>query len=130
MAGFYVSGSVCAACYSSLNYCLECSDGSACVKCLDGYYLNAGKCVRCGMVGCLECNDSLICTKCFKNDFYLNTTTNACVQCASTLSNCIRCTDSLRCVDCQLGFYEDATTKNCVQCVGNCLICQSVNNCT
>lgn len=72
----------------------------------------------------------MTCTKCFRNDYYLNTTTNSCVQCANTLTNCIRCTDSVTCVDCQLGFYEDATTKKCVQCPGNCLICQANNNCT
>lgn len=53
MAGFYASGSLCLACYSSLSYCLECKDENECLKCLDGYYLNAGKCVKCGIVGCL-----------------------------------------------------------------------------
>jgi hypothetical protein len=55
MAGYFKSGVGCAACYTTLNYCLECSDGTLCLKCLDGYYLDSTtkKCVKCSLKGCI-----------------------------------------------------------------------------
>ena len=99
---------------------------------MDGYFLDptTKRCLKCNITGCIECNTSAICTKCFNNDFYLDTGTNTCKQCADTLTNCIRCSDMDTCVECQIGFYEDATTKKCVECPGNCLACQTNTNCT
>ncbi|KAL4482200.1 hypothetical protein ABPG72_017981 [Tetrahymena utriculariae] len=126
------------------NYpCLNCLDLKTCTSCMDGYYLQGNKCLKCD-VKCLTCNggtdqDCLLCNQPFMPQqidkiecvikcnvgFYQSNQT--CLKCNKACSQCINQTNI--CDVCADGYYKNPD-NSCQPCEDFCQICSGANSCT
>lgn len=121
VTGYYLTGTTCTLCSTTMNGCSICSDGSTCLKCLSGYYHDpTNKCFLCSsqrpncqlckynsgtsVVDCIDCNEG-----------YFLAGGLTCDACTDTA--CLSCSDSTTCTRCQTGFYLSS---------GDCLKCQNL----
>lgn len=181
---FLMSSSLCSACVANCKVCLEaskcteCLDGfettSAgtcqkncgmncgecdyqsykCLSCLSGFFLEDGKCVKCGSY-CEKCKSQSECTQC-KTGYQLGygscksgcpANCNKCVSktlCSTCVSgyslnifgtcslmcpeNCLKCDFKGKCVYCSTGYYK--SSGSCKACNEICTSCISDTICT
>lgn len=65
--------------------CAKCTASRSCLRCRDGYSLQAGRCVKCSVPGCMRCMaDPAVCEKCgdsYYSDGSLGLKDGKCVSC-------------------------------------------------
>jgi proprotein convertase subtilisin/kexin type 5 len=102
--------------------CLTCSDGSTCLQCEKGYYVNAANtCALCSALfpNCYECS-STVCYTC-NNQFFESG--GACLPCGTGCLSCINSADN--CLSCLWSWYSNYPTANtCTACPGTCNACE------
>ena len=112
------------------HYCTNCNDLNClaclpdmltCTSCAEGFYLDAGSCISCGLTGCDTCdvNSCLTCLPFFR---YINST--FCEACISP--QCTRCdSDPNICTSCR-PTYGVNPANSCQPCAdNNCWLCTS-----
>ena len=110
--------------------CITCSntDPSKCLECTNGYFLDTGKCLKCGG-NCKTCNtvNRDQCLSCYPNTFL--SAANTCVRCDPSCMTCLNADNPTKCTSCWDGFYLEGQT--CAKgCPKNCFTCSSLTNCT
>ncbi|EAR86282.2 zinc finger lsd1 subclass family protein (macronuclear) [Tetrahymena thermophila SB210] len=141
----YKNCSQCKLNYTSVqNLCTQnCSDTiQKDCACLDGYYINDDKCLKCSNLdkNCSKCSKDG-CNLC-NSGFYLNDMK----QCVTCSTNCKICTNSTDCQECQSQYFKNNQNQcitgdicnqqgyiqgnQCIQCKDYCQTCISDSNCT
>ena len=108
--GYYLTGTTCTLCSTTMEGCSICSNSSICLSCVSGYYLytSDNKCHTCtsNVTNCQLCkfNTTSNVTECAEcNEGYFLNASNSCNFC--TDSGCLSCSDNITCTRCQSGFY-------------------------
>ncbi|KAL4465829.1 hypothetical protein ABPG74_004066 [Tetrahymena malaccensis] len=116
----------------SVDFCSSCS-GATCSQCIDGYYLQANSCQKCGAL-CATCNSSAECKSC-KPKFVLNPqkqcvcndgyyfSNNDCLLCTNNLCKTCLSSAPLTCTSC----YTNKVLALNGQCLDKCLPAQYVD---
>ena len=127
--GFRISGGTCSACTSN---CITCT-ALVCNTCNALSGLISGICYLCtdsakqGSAGCLTCTSNptrILCTSCAAG-YFLDSTTQACVQCSTQYPNSILCTATniIQCANDQAAILTSRyylVGNTCVQNLKNC----------
>lgn len=154
--GNYVN---CSSCPSNCRSCRKESTGSlTCLDCIDGYYLENGRCIKCNSP-CATCSSASICTSCIAGHLFdgikscdslchpdcftcerTQTTctschdgfylvNNSCIKC--TLEGCKKCIigeHQSTCRECADGYYKDVYYDSCYPCNKACGTCDEMSN--
>ena len=97
-------------------------DGSACLDCNVGYFLDQGgdeECHICAqeLEGCGFCDNRTNCISCMGGYFLDNSTVNGeCTACEVNLTGCLLCHSESACVTCKSGYYLDLLLGTCSFC--------------
>jgi hypothetical protein len=103
--------------------CLSYSQRSTCTQCKVGYTLLANG--SCQEIPCQQnaLFNGLACA-CLTS-FYLDNSTNTCLNCNS---NCDNCLSASTCLQCSYGYFL-TSNKQCSPCLENCKTCSDGNTC-
>lgn len=83
-------------CFACSIYCVTCSSFEQCEQCSIGFYLDNGRCARCGG-NCQDCS-VFSCNSCKSGFFLVNG------QCEPCSGNCAACPSSEVCDECEFGY--------------------------
>ncbi|EAR81858.2 zinc finger lsd1 subclass family protein (macronuclear) [Tetrahymena thermophila SB210] len=109
--------------------CLTCNqpkNSSACLSCIDGFFLFNNQCLNC-QSPCASCIDSSSnCLSCIENYTFIQSQNYCSPNCDPSCKTCSSPNNNQSCLSCDDGFY--LTNDQCIQCQFPCLTCQNQSN--
>ncbi|KAL4489343.1 hypothetical protein ABPG72_018998 [Tetrahymena utriculariae] len=104
--------------------CLTCNqpnNSSACLSCIDGFYLFQNQCLNC-LSPCATClTSSSNCLSCIENYTFIQSQNNCTPNCDPSCKTCSSQNNNQSCLSCNDGFY--LINNYCMQCQSPCLTC-------
>ncbi|GAB1219206.1 hypothetical protein ENUP19_0018G0040 [Entamoeba nuttalli] len=85
-----------------IEHCASYTDSLECSYCVDGYYLDEGKCKACKVELCDQCNSPYTCNKC-QEGYYWNE--KECTSCPVIPIGCVGCSGINKCSVCKEGYH-------------------------
>lgn len=126
---FVLTGNTCVA--GTIPSCLRYSSATACVRCLNGFYISSGSCLQSKSIPFCSTFDQTkadTCTSCV-NHAFLFTVTKTCLP-RAVIPNCVKFSDYATCTECAKGYTLANNQCSLIPPAENCLVKNPSSQCT